>query len=122
MLKDHHPSDLLDSINSSTNIAFPHPNPEYDEEICIFIGGNMPHWVKEFRNAMDNTKTQDLGFLGVGFILVPLKESWKKVVDCDIGICADICVYKSSTGHFELNSYNKIRVFLAIHICSQTVI
>jgi hypothetical protein len=78
--------------------------------------------MNKFWYAIDNTKTQDVGFLGAGFISVPLKESWKKMVDFDIGICADICVYKSSTGHVELSSYNKMRVFLAIHICSQTVI
>ena len=42
--------------------------------------------------------------------------------DFDIGVRADIRVYKFSTEHFELNSYNKTRVFLAMHICSQTVI
>ena len=43
ILKDHYPSDLLDSINSSTKIAFLHPTPEYAEEMCIFISGDMPH-------------------------------------------------------------------------------
>ena len=122
MLKDHYPSDLLDSINSSTKIAFPHPNPEYAEEICIFIGGDMPHWVKKFRNAMDNTKTRDLGFRGAGLMLAPLKELWQKMGDCEIDVRADIRVYKFRTEHFELNSYNKMRVFLAMHICSQTMI
>ena len=42
--------------------------------------------------------------------------------DCEIGVRADICVYKFRTEHFELNSYNKMRVFLAMHICSQTMI
>ena len=84
VLKGHYPADLLDSLNSSTKIAFPHPNPEYAGEIYIFIGGDMPHWVKKFRNAMDNTKTRDLGFRGAGLLLEPLKDVWKKMDDCEI--------------------------------------
>ena len=49
-------------------------------------------------------------------------ELWQKMGDCEIGVHTDIRVYKFSTEHFKLNSYNKIRVFLTVHICSQTMI
>ena len=38
------PQDLL--------VAFPHPS---FPSIMVYIGGKMPHWVKKFVNAMDNS-------------------------------------------------------------------
>ena len=69
ILKGHYPDDLLEQLNLDFKIAFAHPNPEYAEAIVIFIGADMPHWVKKVRNAMDNKQTRDLSFNGRGLML-----------------------------------------------------
>ena len=42
--------------------------------------------------------------------------------DYEIISRADMRMYKFGEEHFQLNSYNKMRVFLAMHILSQTMI
>ena len=69
ILKGHYPDDLLEQLNLDFKIAFAHPNPEYAEAIVIFIGADMPHWVKKVRNAMDNKQTRDLSYNGCGLML-----------------------------------------------------
>ena len=43
------------------------------------------------------------------------------IKDCEVGTRADVRVYKFGEEHFQLNSYNKMRVFLAMHVLSQTI-
>ena len=122
ILKGHYPADLLEQLNLDFKIAFAHPNPEYAEAIVIFIGADMPHWVKKVRNAMDNKQTRDLSFNGCGLMLERLYGIHKTMNDCEITSRADVRMYKFGEEHFTLNSYNKMRVFLAMHILSQNVI
>ena len=70
ILEDHYPDDFLDSLNLDFKIAFKHPNPICAaENIVVFIGADMSHWVKKLRNAMDNKQTRDLAFHGTGLML-----------------------------------------------------
>ena len=43
-------------MNLDYKIAFACPNPVYAETIDIFIGADMPHWMKKLGNTMDNKK------------------------------------------------------------------
>ena len=81
----------------------------------------MPHWVKKFRNATDSKK-RELIFRGKVFSLKILEEIWSKLGDGDISSRCDVRRYKVGKEHFKLNSYNKMRVFLAVQIPSQTTI
>lgn len=51
-----------------------------------------------------------------------LEEIWSKLGDGDISSRCDVRRYKVGKEHFKLNSYNKMRVFLAVQIPSQTTI
>ena len=120
ILGEHYPEELLEDLPTEMKIAFPHPNPEYADRIKIFIGGEMPHWVKKFRNAMDSSK-RELTFNGCQFNLNMFKDIWEKMKS-GVGGRNDVRVYKFGKEHFDLNSYNKMRVFLAVQIPSQTMI
>ena len=48
ILEGHYSAEFLDTLNLDYKIAFSHPNPEYADEIVIFIEADMPHWVKKF--------------------------------------------------------------------------
>ena len=47
VFENHLPADVLDALPSDFKVAFKHPSPHYSD-ILIFIGGEMPHWVKRF--------------------------------------------------------------------------
>ena len=85
-------------------IAFLHPN-KYFKDVLIFVGGDMPHWVKKFRNALDNKK-RHLTFCGKTFNLAILKAIWEDMSDADI-TSGGLQEYKFTFEHFTLNSYNK---------------
>ncbi|KAL7524454.1 hypothetical protein ACHAXR_000576, partial [Thalassiosira sp. AJA248-18] len=120
VFEPHFPSEILDALPTKMNIAFRHPNPHYND-ILIFIGGEMPHWVKKFRNAMDSKK-RELTFKGVEFSLSRLHDIFKKMGDTNVRGRCGVRRYKFGKEHFVLNSYNKMRVFLAVQIPSQTMI
>jgi hypothetical protein len=120
ILSPHYDAALLKELPINTKIAFYHPNPNY-KHIKIFIGGEMPHWVKKFRNALDN-KSRDLKFRGQRFSLAMLYVIWKEIGDGDVSGTNHLRNYKFGNEHFKLNSYNKMRVFLAVQIPSQTMI
>lgn len=122
ILQDYYREELLNTLNLDSKIAFAHPNPVYAKTIYIFIGADMLHWVKKFRNAMDNKKTSDLAFNGIGLMLDKFREIYDALNDCKVKGRADVREYKFSVENFELNSYNKMRVFLAMQILSQTMI
>ena len=101
-------------------VAFPHPSPVYSKDITIFIGGEMPHWVKKVRNAFDS-KAQKLEFRGKWMSLAMCDDVWKQTTDASMQK-GNLRKYKFGKEHFQLNSYNKMQVFLAMQIFSQTMI
>ena len=116
----HYDSEFIKGLPLDTKIAFNHPNPHYSQ-IKIFIGGEMPHWVKKFRNALDSKK-RDLTFRGKRFNLALLHMIWTQIGDGNVSGINNVRNYKFGEEHFNLNSYNKMRVFLAVQIPSQTMI
>ena len=74
----------------------------------------MPHWGKKLHNAFDN-KSCNLTFRGKKMNLQMLNEVWQANGDADISVGL-IRRYKFTHNHFNLNSYLKIRVFLAFQI------
>ena len=84
------------------------------------IGGEIPHWGKKFRNGMDSTK-RILTYKGQEMSLSILKDIWIKSGDSNLGT-ASLRKYKFTWDHFILNSYNKMRVFLALQALLQTMI
>lgn len=120
ILSPHYDSEFIKGLPLDTKIAFKHPNPHYSH-IKIFIGGEMPHWVKKFRNALDSKK-RDLTFRGKRFNLALLYMIWQQIGDGNVSGINNVRNYKFGEEHFNLNSYNKMRVFLAVQIPSQTMI
>ncbi|KAL7511894.1 hypothetical protein ACHAXN_009107 [Cyclotella atomus] len=80
----------------------------------------MPHWAKKFRNALDNKK-RNLTFRGKSFCLNNLYEVWVASGDGDVSNGCFVRKYKFGAEHFQLNSYNKMSVFLAVQIMSLTM-
>ena len=71
------PSELLD-LPLNFVIGYKHPGVGIEvEDTIIFFGGDMPHWVKKFRNAFDN-KSRQLTFRGKLMKLSTLKEIWER--------------------------------------------
>ena len=71
---------------------------------------------------MDNKHARDLSFHGCGLMLDRLYDVHKQLNDSEVVSRADLRVYKFGAEHFNLNSFNKMRVFLAMHILSQTMV
>ena len=93
----------------------------YKDKVTIIIGGEMPHWVKKFRNAFEN-ESRELTFRGKPMNLNMPYEMWKASGDADVVGGASVRMYKFTHDHFKLNAYLKMRVFLAVQIPSQTMI
>lgn len=116
------PEEVLEGLPLDFPIAFRHPSPHHDS--LIFIGGEMPHWVKKFRNAMEN-KSRNLTYKGKSVNLEKCYVAWKSVGGCSLeGLASGTQLNKSrlTMQHFVLNPYNKMRVPLAVQITSQSMI
>ena len=111
----------LEGLPLDFKIAFPHPHFLYSKKITIVIGGEMPHWVKKFRNAFEN-KSRTLTFLGMEMNLDLIYQIWLASGDASLAAGAATRKYKFSHDHYVLNAYLKMRVFLAIQIPSQNTI
>lgn len=77
----------------------------------------MPHWVKKFRNAFDN-KSRTLTYHGRIMRLAALKEIWQATESADTNLRQT----RFSYDFFELDSYKKMRVFLATGFASNSMI
>ncbi|KAL9190117.1 hypothetical protein ACHAXT_007328 [Thalassiosira profunda] len=80
----------------------------------------MPHWGKKFRNAFDN-ESRDLHFRGKKMSLEMIRDIWLASGDADTTVGL-VRRYNKTRDHFNLNSYLKMRVFLALQIPSQNTI
>ncbi|EJK64027.1 hypothetical protein THAOC_15281 [Thalassiosira oceanica] len=115
----HWSENELEGLPLDFKIGFEHPHPLLD--VIVVIGGEMPHWVKKFRNAFDN-KSRNLKFEGKDMELVMLYNIWLASGDADCRFASSLRKYIFTHDHFNLNAYLKMRVFLAIQIPSQTCI
>ena len=111
----------LKGIDADFKMAFEHPHPLYRKRVTVVIGGEMPHWVKKFRNAFDN-KSRCLVFRGKKMSLLQIYNIWKASGDADVKGGAGLRLYKFTHDHFNLNAFSKMRVFLAVQFTSQTAI
>jgi hypothetical protein len=85
------------------------------------LAWELAHWAKKFRNALDSKK-RNLTFCGKSFCLNDLYDVWVASGDGDVSGGCFARKYKFGAEHFQLNSYNKMRVFLAVQIMSLTMI
>ena len=106
----------LRGLNLDFPIAYRHPSPAHKDKL-IFFGSDMPHLIKKIRNAFDN-KSRKLKFRDRIMNLAMIKSVW---LDYETP-GAQLRRTKLGYDHFELDSYKKMRVFLAVQVMSQSAI
>ena len=104
-------------------VAFPHPSLSKDG-VIIFIDSDMPHLIKKFVNALERSSSSDsdtdLHFRGHKLSLKMLHQLW-----CASGSNINDSirnVNKLTKDHFFKNNYSRMRVHLAVQICSKNVV
>lgn len=97
-------------------VGYKHPSVGCEDTIICF-GGDMPHWVKKFRNAFDN-KSRKLTYKGRIMRLAMLQQIWEATESPD----SNLRKTRFSYDYFELDSYKKMRVFLATGFASNSMI
>ena len=92
----------LAGLDANFKIGFHHPHPLYRKKVTVVVGGEMPHWVKKFRNAFDNT-SRKLNFRGKDMSCGQIYNVWKASGDADIKGGAGLRKYTFTHDHFNLN-------------------
>jgi hypothetical protein len=116
VLGDVFKEDELSGLPMDFIVGYKHPS-EGCENVTILFGGDMPHWVKKFRNAFDN-KSRELTYRGRIMRLAALKLIWEATESPGSNLCKTRFTYD----YFELDSYKKMRVFLATGFASDSMI
>jgi hypothetical protein len=106
----------LEGLPLDFPIAYQHPS-QGCENIKIIFCGDMPHLVKKIRNVFDN-KSRTLTYHGRIMKLAMIHDIWKEMETKGPALRK----YHFAADHFELDSYKKMRVFLAVQVLSQTTI
>jgi len=100
-------------------VAFPHPE---DSNRLVFIGGEMPHWIKKFVNRLEQSSSSkssvSLKFRGQQMSLDMIKDAW---LWDDEGF-GSLRKTKLTEDHFYKNAYSRMRVHLAAQVLSQSVV
>mmetsp|Transcript_22314 Transcript_22314/g.46238 ORF Transcript_22314/g.46238 Transcript_22314/m.46238 type:complete len:684 (-) Transcript_22314:1284-3335(-) len=100
-------------------LAFHHP---VHTDILIFVGGDMPHAIKKFVNALEvsgwPSHSRNLRFRGQKLSLQMIERCWVKSGDASIDKVT-LRKYKKSHDHFNRDSYSRLCVWLAVNIPSQ---
>lgn len=109
-------ADELSGLPMDFIVGYRHPS-QGCEDVTILFGGDMPHWVKKFRNAFDN-KSRELTYRGRIMRLAILKQIWDATESPDTNLRKT----RFSYDYFELDSYKKMRVFLATGFASNSMI
>ena len=81
----------------------------------------MPHWIKQLVIALERSgikPSTDLEFKGKKLSLAMLQAVWEKYCD-EFG---EMRTNRNTTEHYFKNSYNRMRVWLAAQVLSQTQI
>ena len=112
-------STLLENLpNKNLLIAFHHP---CDDKLKIFVGGEMPHWVKKIVNCLERScdeKTKvKLRFRGQNMSLDMIKQAWLWD-DEGFGSTRKTVLTED---HFYKNAYSRMRVHLAVQVVSESV-
>jgi hypothetical protein len=116
VLGDVFKEDELSGLPMDFIVGYKHPS-EGCENVTILFGGDMPHWVKKFRNAFDN-KSRELTYRGRIMRLAALKLIWEATESPGSNLRKTCFTYD----YFELDSYKKMRVFLATGFASDSMI
>lgn len=106
----------LRGLNLDMPIAYRHPSPALEDEL-IFFGSDMPHLIKKIRNAFDN-KSRELRFRDRIMKLAMIKQIWLEYESSG----ANLRKTHLGIDNFDLDSYKKMRVFLAMQVMSQSTI
>jgi hypothetical protein len=105
--------------NENHPTAFPHP---CDQDKLVFIGGEMPHWVKKFVNRLERTTSSknnvSLKFRGEALSLDMIKHAWLWD-DEGFGVTRKTVLTED---HFYKNAYSRMRVHLAVQVLSESVV
>ena len=96
----------LSGLPLDFKIGFPHPSPLYGGTVTIVIGGDMPHWVKKFRNAFENKSCQ-LTFRGKKMDLSMIYDVWHESGDAST-VTGSLRKYNKTHDHFNPNAYLKM--------------
>ena len=111
-------ADLDPSLPQDILVAFPHPS---FSSIMVYIGGEMPHWVKKFVNAMDNSsfkkEKRDLTFRGAKINLGMIEDVWRQ----QTGGINMLRTNKLTDEHFIKNAHSRMRVHLSVQVLSLSV-
>ena len=98
--------------------AFYHP---IFPDVMVFIGGEMPHWVKKFVNAMENSsirkEKRNMTFRGEEVSLGMVEDVWRDGLE---GMNM-IRTSKLTDEHFNKNAHSRMRVHLAVQVLSLSV-
>jgi hypothetical protein len=116
VLGDTFTADELTDLPLDFVVGYRHPSVGC-EDTTILFGGDMPHWVKKFRNAFDN-KSRELTYRGRVMRLATLKQIWNATESPDTNLRKTCFTYN----YFELDLYKKMRVFLATGFASDSMI
>ena len=106
---------------SEYNVAFHHP---IQNDITIFIGGEMPHLIKKIVNALERSgsvKSTDLNFRNQPMTLKMIQQLWL----CEQGEAklGSLRINFLTDDHFPpRTSFHRMKVFLATQVVSATVI
>lgn len=101
-------------------VGFYHP---IKKDVVIYIGGEMPHWVKKFVNAMENSSKEnskrDLTYRNCKINLGMIHHVW---ASHQSQINSLQVVRKLTEDHFVKNPHSRMRVYLATQVLSQNVL
>lgn len=110
---------LGEMLPKSIKVAFPHPVRSH---IKVYIGGEMPHWIKKFANAMENSSkkssNRDMEFCGGKINLGMIHNVWKTKLS---GVNTLRVIEKLTEDHFIKNAHSRMRVHLAAQVLSRNV-
>ena len=92
----------LDGLPLDFKVGFEHPHPLCRCKVTIVVGGEMPHWGKKFRNALDN-KSRELIFRGKSLSLSKIGHVWQVSGDADASV-GSVWRHNKTHDHFNLNA------------------
>ena len=110
---------LNPSLPQDTLVAFLHPSGINN---YVFIGGEMPHWIKRVVNGLENSGKQghkrNLLLNGQSLRLDMIRRAWE---DVEMGGISTLRQTKLTIDHFVKNPHSRMRVFLSVQILSSSV-
>ena len=123
LLATYEAKDIFPNLNpklpQTTRVAFRHPA---NDRYLIFVGGEMPHWVKRVVNGLENSSKsghkRSLVMKGQPLGLNMIRKACEAV---ELGGIATLRQTKLTIDHFVKNPYSRMQVFLLVQILSSSV-